>query len=86
MAELAAPDIAILDIGMPLITGNELARWMRKQPWGNQATLIAVTGWGQAEDRQNTAEAGFDMHLVKPVAVSEIVRVVSETLAERRNP
>jgi CheY-like chemotaxis protein len=61
------PDVALLDIGMPKMNGYEAARHIREQPWGKRMVLVAVTGWGQPEDRRRTAEAGFDHHLVKPV-------------------
>ena len=60
------PDVVFLDIGMAKMNGYEVARRLREQPWGNQIVLIAVTGWGQAEDKRRTAEAGFDHHVVKP--------------------
>jgi CheY-like chemotaxis protein/anti-sigma regulatory factor (Ser/Thr protein kinase) len=66
-AEEFRPDVALLDIGMPRMNGYDLARRIREQPWGKSAVLIAVTGWGQVEDRERTIEAGFDEHLVKPV-------------------
>jgi CheY-like chemotaxis protein len=52
---------------MPGLNGYDLARRIREQPWGKEIVLIAVTGWGQAEDRERTIDAGFDEHLVKPV-------------------
>jgi PAS domain S-box-containing protein len=61
------PDVALLDIGMPKMNGYEAARHIRGQPWGKNMVLVAVTGWGQEEDRRRTAEAGFDHHLIKPV-------------------
>lgn len=61
------PDIVLMDIGMPRLNGYEAARRMRRQPWGENLTLVALTGWGQEEDKQRTKEAGFDHHLVKPV-------------------
>jgi len=61
------PDVMLLDIGLPKLNGYEVARRLREQPWGNDITLIALTGWGQDEDRRKTREAGFDSHLVKPV-------------------
>ena len=61
------PDVALLDIGMPGMNGYDLARRIREQSWGKEMVLIAVTGWGQAEDRERTIAAGFDEHLVKPV-------------------
>jgi CheY-like chemotaxis protein len=61
------PDVALLDIGMPKMNGYDVARRLDEQPWGRDIVLIAVTGWGQTEDKQRTLEAGFDHHLVKPV-------------------
>jgi PAS domain S-box-containing protein len=62
-----APDIVLLDVGMPVLDGFEVARRMRQLPAGQNMVLIAITGWGQEEDRRRTADAGFDHHLVKPV-------------------
>ncbi len=61
------PRVVLLDIGLPTLNGYEAAKIIRKQPWGEQAVLIAITGWGEAEHRQLSKEAGFDHHLVKPV-------------------
>jgi PAS domain S-box-containing protein len=66
-AETFRPDVAFLDIGMPLVDGHECARRIRGQAWGGGVLLVAMTGWGQEEDRRRTREAGFDHHLVKPV-------------------
>ena len=62
------PDLALLDLGMPNVSGYEACRRMRSEPWGTRMTIIAVTGWGQEEDRRQSADAGFDHHLVKPVS------------------
>ncbi|MFC0676714.1 PAS domain-containing protein [Lysobacter korlensis] len=61
------PDVCLLDIGLPDMDGNELARRLRARPETQQTVLIAVTGYGQDSDRKSTAEAGFDHHLVKPI-------------------
>lgn len=61
------PDIILLDIGLPELNGYEVARKVREQPWGKHIILIALTGWGQKEDRRRSREAGFDHHLTKPV-------------------
>ena len=66
------PEIVFCDIGLPNIDGYEVARRVRQQPDLNGIKLIALTGWGQDQDKQRTREAGFDHHLVKPVAVKTL--------------
>jgi CheY-like chemotaxis protein len=61
-----APDVVFLDVGMPGRSGYDVAAALRAAPRGNEVLLVAVTGWGQPEDRRRTQEAGFDRHLVKP--------------------
>ncbi len=61
------PEIVVLDVGMPKLDGCEVARRIRAESWGRDAVLVALTGWGQDADRRRSREAGFDMHLVKPV-------------------
>ena len=61
------PDLILLDIGMPRLNGYDACRRIREQPWGGGIVIIALTGWGQDEDRRLSQEAGFDRHLVKPV-------------------
>jgi CheY-like chemotaxis protein len=61
------PALAFVDIGMPGMDGYEVARRLRRQPGLKDTLLVALTGWGQEEDRRRSAEAGFDCHLVKPV-------------------
>ncbi len=73
MAELVRPEAIIMDLGMPRMSGFEAARWVRQQPWGKDTVLIAVTGWGQDEDRRKSREAGFDVHLTKPVDSAELL-------------
>ena len=70
-----APDIVFLDIGMPGLSGHDVARLLRAGPMGAQLTIVAVTGWGQPEERRRTTEAGFDHHLVKPVDMETIRRI-----------
>jgi CheY-like chemotaxis protein len=60
------PDVAILDIGLPDVSGFDLARELRKQLAGKPLYLAAVTGWGQREDRDQALAAGFDQHFLKP--------------------
>lgn len=73
------PDAMVLDIAMPGLDGLELARSIRREPWGRAALLIAASGWGQAADRQRSTDAGFDHHLVKPVAFSSIEKLLQES-------
>lgn len=61
------PEVILLDIGMPKMNGFECARAIRGQPWAAGTLLIALTGWGQEEDKRRAIEAGFDRHLTKPV-------------------
>jgi PAS domain S-box-containing protein len=61
------PDVVLMDIGLPSLSGFDVCRRIRTEPWGRDAVLIAVTGWGQDDDRRRSLEAGFDYHLVKPV-------------------
>jgi CheY-like chemotaxis protein len=77
-AEEFEPDAALLDLGMPGLSGYELARELRARPWGRNMLLVAVTGWGQSEDRRRSREAGFDHHFVKPVDPSQIERLLEE--------
>jgi CheY-like chemotaxis protein len=71
------PDVMLLDIGMPRLDGYEVARRLRKQPWARDLALIALTGWGQEQDRRRTAEAGFNAHLIKPVGEAELRRAIA---------
>ncbi|MBA3596924.1 MAG: PAS domain S-box protein [Methylibium sp.] len=61
------PDTVLLDIGMPRLSGYDVCRALRQQAWGRSILVLALTGWGQEEDRRKSHEAGFDGHLVKPV-------------------
>jgi CheY-like chemotaxis protein len=78
LADEFRPDTALLDIGMPEMNGCDLARSLRGQAWGERILLIAVTGWGQEEDRRRTREAGFDAHLVKPVDHAVLLRLLAD--------
>jgi PAS domain S-box-containing protein len=72
------PDAVVLDIGLPKLDGYGVAARIREEAWGRQATLIAVTGWGQKEDKERSRAAGFDHHLVKPVDPTALIRLLSE--------
>jgi PAS domain S-box-containing protein len=80
--ERLRPDILLLDIGLPEINGYDVARRIRNQIWGKDIVLIALTGWGQAEDRRRSLEAGFDAHLVKPVDPKELEEMMEELRPE----
>ncbi|HZL88781.1 MAG TPA: PAS domain S-box protein [Pirellulaceae bacterium] len=76
VAETWKPDIVFLDIGMPGMNGYEVAQRLRQSSNGKVPTLVAVTGWGQEEDRRRAREAGFDHHLVKPIDFGELDRLL----------
>jgi PAS domain S-box-containing protein len=78
VAQALRPDVIILDIGMPKMNGYEAARRIRQEPWGREVLLIALTGWGQEQDRRRTEEAGFDHHLVKPVDPAYLRSMLAE--------
>jgi len=65
--EKAKPDVALLDIGLPDMDGYQLASCIRSTPWGADMGLVAITGYGSAADREKARNAGFDVHLTKPV-------------------
>ncbi len=67
LAEALRPAIVLLDIGLPHLSGHDVARRLREAPWGQNLRLIAVTGWGNESDRAKSLEAGFDAHLTKPI-------------------
>ena len=75
-AEHVEPQVGILDLGLPGIDGFELARRIRRHPWGKRTMLIALSGWGQEEDRVRSREAGFDLHLVKPVDSQALLKIL----------
>lgn len=77
--EASSPDIVLLDLGLPGMDGVEVARRARALPHGDDMLLVAVTGWGQDEDRQRTGEAGFDLHLTKPVDGHQLASIFSRT-------
>jgi PAS domain S-box-containing protein len=81
LAEAWRPDVIVLDIGLPEMSGYDVATNIRKRSWGGDVRIIGVTGWGQAEDRRRTLAAGFDRHLVKPVDPEQLLLVIGESTA-----
>lgn len=77
-AEAFLPDVVLLDIGLPKLNGYEVAQRIRGAQWGATMYLIAVTGWGQDEDRQRSTEVGLDLHMVKPVEPAALERLLTE--------
>jgi CheY-like chemotaxis protein len=71
------PEVVLLDIGMPKLNGYDACRRIRQQPWGQEMFLIALTGWGQDEDRRRTEEAGFNFHIVKPVDPAVLMKLLA---------
>jgi PAS domain S-box-containing protein len=76
------PDLMLLDIGMPRLNGHETARRIRQQPWGKGVALVALTGWGQEEDRRKSGEAGFDSHMVKPIEPAALEKLLASLRAD----
>jgi two-component system CheB/CheR fusion protein len=85
MAEQHRPAVALLDIGMPDLSGHEVARRLRCHAWGRAIILIAATGWGQEADIRHSMEAGFDAHLTKPLNVGRIKSLIEEIGAQRKS-
>jgi PAS domain S-box-containing protein len=77
IAETFRPDLVVLDIGMPRLSGYDTARKLREKPWGRDLVLVALTGWGQDEDRRRSHDAGFDSHLVKPIEPGAMERLLA---------
>jgi two-component system CheB/CheR fusion protein len=77
------PNALILDIGMPELTGYEVARGVRKEGWGKQALLLAISGWDQREDHEAATAAGFDAHLAKPAEPERVEQLLADFCAQR---
>ena len=71
------PDVALIDIGLPVVDGYRLAGLLRAHPDAGDLRLIALTGYGQAEDRQKALDAGFDLHLTKPVEPARLQNLIA---------
>jgi len=81
--DAAWPQLIIMDLGMPGMDGYETARQIRRLAQGRDVLMIALTGWGQGDARQRTAQAGFDHHLTKPVDFAAIAALLGQHLARR---
>ncbi|MEZ5964565.1 MAG: PAS domain S-box protein [Planctomycetota bacterium] len=78
-AETLRPEVVLLDLGLPRLDGYQVCRELRGRPFGRDVFVIAVTGWGQEQDRARTAAAGFDAHLLKPVDCQALLQVLADT-------
>jgi two-component system CheB/CheR fusion protein len=78
-AEKFNPDVVLLDIGLPKLNGYAVCRRIREQPWGKKMVLVAMTGWGQDQDRRKSREAGFDHHLIKPVDFAALMKLLADS-------
>lgn len=83
-AQRSKPELVLLDIGMPGMNGYETCRRLRDQPGGQDRFVVALTGWGQEDDRRRSEEAGFDFHLVKPVNPTDLMKLLASLPADRR--
>lgn len=81
-AEAFHPDVILMDIGLPQLNGLEASRQIRAQPWGRELKIIALTGWGQENDREQSRQAGCDGHLVKPVNLSDLQKLLESVTGE----
>ena len=77
------PSLILLDIGMPRMNGYEAARRIRQENWGNDVVLVAMTGWGQEEDKRRAIDAGFDHHMTKPIDPDRVERLLGVSSGDR---
>jgi DNA-binding response OmpR family regulator len=77
LAQRIKPEVAVIDIGLPDMSGYDLAQRIREETWGRGVLLIALTGWGQDSDKLRARAAGFDRHCTKPVDPAELERLFS---------
>jgi CheY-like chemotaxis protein len=78
LAEQFSPQVILMDIGMPNLNGYEATQRIREQPWGRDMMIVALTGWGQDVDQARSKEAGCDGHLVKPVSLTDLTKLLAE--------
>jgi CheY-like chemotaxis protein len=84
VAESFRPEIVLMDISMPGMSGYDAARAIREAPWGRAMVLIALTGWGRSADLERARMAGFDGHLLKPVEPEALIRVIADLRQRKR--
>jgi signal transduction histidine kinase len=84
-SERIRPDVVLLDIGLPKLNGYQACRRIREQPWCKDLKIIAITGWGREQDRQQSKAAGFDGHMVKPVDIDGLMRLIG-SVPEQESP
>jgi CheY-like chemotaxis protein len=84
-AEVFRPHLMLLDLGMPKLNGYQAAQFIREKPWGQEVMLVALTGWGQDEDRRRTKDSGFDGHLVKPVDLEALTTLLTSMATRATN-
>lgn len=72
------PDLILLDVGLPHLNGYEVCRRLRMQPWSDDVMIVALTGWGQDEDRRRSRDAGFDRHFVKPIGYTDLMELLAK--------
>jgi len=77
VASIQKPEVVFMDLGMPRLNGFDACRQIRELPWAHEAVIVALTGWGNADDRRRSAEAGFDHHLVKPVDLTKVELILN---------
>jgi CheY-like chemotaxis protein len=68
--------VVLLDIGLPILNGYEVCRRIRQQEWGKKTTIIAISGWGQPQDKLRATESGFDVHVTKPIEWTTLVKLL----------
>jgi DNA-binding response OmpR family regulator len=78
LGEQVQPRVILLDIGLPGISGYEVAREVRRSSWGEQVLIVALTGWGSTQDRVRSKQAGIDRHMVKPVNPDLLLALIAE--------
>jgi CheY-like chemotaxis protein len=81
VAEEFLPDVILLDIGLPKLDGYQVCRHIRQRSWGERMVLVAVTGWGQDEDKMKSKDPGFNFHMVKPIDSPNLGKLLDELLS-----